>query len=379
MNTKKIFQKTILVVAVVLTILSFSSINLSAQPNQHSNSSGSCSPALIKKAQHMIDQYRQNKKIPGISVALYDNGKSCILVSGTTGDAQNSPVTGETDFAMGSVEKVFSSTLLSIAIDREKAMINDHAAEYLVDENGNKVKKGVPFREVTLKELVTHTASLPRKIPGSKRTVGNNFFANHPVQSSTIQYLNSWHPPHPPGTQYKYSNLGFVLAGSIAEILLNKPYTKLLSKEITQPLGMTRTGLLCDPLGPGCAVGYNEDGKPSKEKAIGLWTTANDMLKFIEVNLGDLEGSPELSTALKNAHKELFRVDSVHTIGMGWERWNQGDSLIISKDGVDSGFGSWIGFEPKRQQGVTVLCNGGKDQTSGKLGRRLLELMHTMQ
>lgn len=352
---------------------------VSAQPNQNSgSSSNTCSPAFIKKAQHMIDEYQKNTGTPGVSVAIYDNGKTCILVSGTLGDNQKSPVTGETEFAMGSVEKTFSATMLALALVDGKADIDKPAAKYLVGEGGDKVKESSNFWKVTLKDLVTHTAALPSKIPGSKRQVGNNFFNDHPVMASTIQYLNNWHPEYKPGTKYSYSNLGFVLTGSIASTLLNKAYTKILEKDITTPLGMTHTGLLCNPLGAGCAVGYNEEGKPSKEKAIGLWTTADDMLRYVEANLGALKSNDRLGKALNKTHKEFFRVDSTHAVGMAWEEWNKDESLTISKDGIDSGFGSWIGFQPAKDCGVVVLRNGGKKPEPGKLGTKLLKLINSM-
>ncbi len=261
-------RSVLLTIVISFSIGSFCVTNVSAQPNHHkANFSNSCSPAFIKKAQHLIDQYRQNTGTPGMAVAFYDNGKSCILSSGTTGNSQQSPVTGETDFAMGSVEKVFSSTLLAFPLVENKAKLDDPAANYLIGKGGVTINNGVPFRKITLKELVTHTSALPRKVPNSKQRIGMNLFRDKPLETSIIQFLNSWHPDHKPGTKYVYSNLGFVLAGFAAVQLGGKSYTKLLAKEITGPLGMTHTGMLCDAPAQGCAVGYNENNAPSKKTA----------------------------------------------------------------------------------------------------------------
>ncbi|HET7117050.1 MAG TPA: serine hydrolase [Hanamia sp.] len=353
----------------------FATISAQSHPRKI-NYSDSCSPVFIRKAQHIIDNYRQRTGAPGIAVAFYDSGKSCLFVSGDQGDSQHTPVTGETDFAMGSIEKVFSSTLLAISINQGKANIDDPAAKYLVAGHNKKVKPNAPFWNVTLKNLVTHTSSLPRKIANQPQRIGMNLFRDKPMDNGVIQFLDSWAPAYPIGTRYKYSNLGFVLVGRAAVTLGGKVYTKLLKENITGPLGMSRTGMLCiaNPPVSGCAVAYEPNGQPSKKMPVGLWTTADDMLQFIEANLGVLKPSQELAKAIDLTHKKLFKVDSVHTIGMGWERWYHGDSLLISKDGADSGFSSWVGFEPNKQRGVVVLSNGGKKPEPGMLGKRLLSL-----
>ncbi len=116
-----------------------------------------------------------------------------------------------------------------------------------------------------------------------------------------------------------------------------------------------------------------------KRLPVGLWTTADDMLRFVEANLGDLKTSGDLSNALDKTHKVLFRVDNNHAIGMAWEEWHGGDSLLISKDGEDSGFSSWVGFEQNKDCGVVVLRNGGKKPSPAELGKKLLALAASMR
>lgn len=356
---------------------------LSAQPRPRKiNFSDSCSPAFIRKAQRAIDNYRRQIGAPGISVALYDNGKTCIFTSGDQGDEQHTPVTGETDFATGSIQKVFTATLLAIAINQGKATINDPAAKYLVADHNKKVKANAPFWNVTLKNLVTHSSSLPNSIPNSPQHIGTNMFADKPMADWVIQFLDSWTPSKPIGTRYHYSNLGFVLAGNVAITLEGKFYTKLLKEYITGPLGMKHTGVLCgdNPRVSGCAVAHWPNGQPSKKMPIGLWITADDMLRFIEANLGVLKPSTELTKAINLTHKKLFWISSDHTIGMGWERWYHGDSLLISKYGDEVGFSAWVAFEPKQKKGIAILCNGGKKGPNHpEFGKKLLALTDSDQ
>lgn len=352
-KVKKIF-------AIILTgwFILFS-LNVNAQEKKSNNS---FSNAFKNKVQHLIDNYRQQIGAPGMAVALYENGKTYVFTSGDKGDNHHTPVTGETDFATGSIQKTFTATLLAITINQGKANINDQAAKYLVAEHNKKVNANVPFWNVTLKDLVTHFSSLPNEIPNSPQKIGSNMFYDKPMPDEIIQFLNSWTPSYPIGTRYLYSNLGLVLAGNVAITLQGKPYTKLLKEYITGPLGMKHTGVLGIDNSPvaDCAVAHQPNGQPAKHAPIGLWTSADDMLLYIEANLGVLKPSTELANAIDLAHKKLFQVKRDHAIGMAWERHYHGDSLLIAKYGDEVGFSAWIGFEPKQNKGIAVLCNGGK-------------------
>lgn len=376
MKKSIIYSFTTILLVLIYLMMPFCITNVEAQAVPKENRTDRLQPEFIQKAQKIIDNYRQNTGAPGVAVGIYENGKSYVLVSGNTGDKQQSPVTGETIFAMGSVEKVFNSILLAFSLNENKAKLDDPAADYITAENGITVNNKAPFRKITLKELVTHTSALPRRLPHTSFRIGTNLFRDHPMKPMVIQFLNSWHPQYAPGSKYVYSNLGFALVGFAAVNLGGKSYTRLLAKNITEPLGMTHTGMFCEPYSNGCAVGYTEDNGTPKTTPVGLWTTVDDMLRFIQANLGDLKPSDKLFKAIEKTHKELFRVDNDHAIGMAWEEWHQGDSLLISKDGLDSGFSSWVGFEPAKDRGVVVLRNGGKTPEPGKLGKRLLSLVN---
>ncbi len=340
---------------------------------------GLFSPAFLNRAQHILDKYRNRTKSPGVAVALYSNGKSCFLFSGNNGRINPKPITPETGFAMGSIEKVFNSTLLALAIVQGKATIDDIAANYLLAADGSKVKRRAAFRKIILKNLVTHTSALPRKPPGSiQQRIGmleTNLYHNHPLPVSVMKFLNSWHPAYPPGTKYRYSNFAFILVGHAAVYLENVPYTRLLSDSLTRPLVMPHTGVICQSPAQGCTTAHDANGMPERRNPVTLWTSTRDMLHFVEANLGVIKLSPTLAHAIRLTHHELFRVDNDHAVGMAWEEWHHGDALLLSKDGLDAGFSSWVGMEPNRSCGVVVLRNGGKNPGPAKLGKKLLSIV----
>ncbi len=345
----------------------------------------SCSSRFVNKANAMLESYLAKSKAPGVAVAFFDNSHACVLASGVKGGRSPGPVTPKTVFAMGSVQKVFNSTLLAYEIAQGKAAIDDAAAKYLIAANGSKVSPISAFSGITLRNLATHTASLPgapsaqeaKKAGWSRyRDPGWALYHDQPMPPSVTAFLNSWQPPYPPGTRYSYSNLGFVLLAYAAVTLADKPYTKLLSEVVTGPVGMTRTApAICDSPNPLCALGHNAGGQPVMGSLVGLWTTADDMLLFIEANLGVLKLPAMQVRAINIAHQELFRENQNHAVGMAWEEQHRGDALLLSKDGVELGFFSWLAIEPNRYRGVAVLSNGPGNPAS--LGQELLTLAET--
>jgi beta-lactamase class C len=344
----------------------------------------------VDKANAMLESYLAKSRAPGVAVAFFDNGKACVLVSGVSGvkgERTSGPVTPKTAFAMGSVQKVFHATLLAYEITQGKATIDDPAAKYLVAANGSKVLPESAFSRITLRNLATHTSSLPggpnaqeaKEASWSRyRDPGWTLYHDQAMPPSVTAFLNSWQPPYPPGTRYSYSNLGFVLLAYAATTRANKPYSRLLSEAVTGPIGMTRTApVICDAPNPLCALGHNAEGQPVAPPPAGLWSTAEDMLRFIEANLGALK-LPDLQVhAINITHQELFRENQNHAVGIGWEEWHSGDALLLSKDGLVTGFTAWLAVEPNRQRGVAVLSNGTGAPGPGSLGQELLALAET--
>jgi len=347
----------------------------------------SCSPDFVNKANAMLESYLAESKTPGVAVAFFDNGHACVLVagdSGVKGERTSGPVTPKTAFAIGSVQKVFHATLLADEIAQGKAAIDDPAAKYLVAANGSRVLPGSAFSQVTLRNLATHTSSLPKgpdaqqaKAAGWSRypDPGWTLYHDQPMPPSVTAFLNAFQPPYPAGTRYSYSNIGFILVAYSAATMAKKPYGKLLSDAVTGPMGMTRTGPeICDQPHPWCASGHNPEGGPAARPPAGLWSTADDMLLFIEANLGVLKLPDLQARAINIAHQELFRANSNHAVGMAWEEWHRGDTLILSKDGLVTGFSAWLAFEPDRHRGVAVLSNGTGKPVPASLGQELLTL-----
>src|SRR5207247_5960846 len=112
----------------------------------------------------------------------------------------------QTGFEISSVTKTITTLLLQDMVERGEVKLDDPVAKYLPES----VK--VPARErkqITLLNLATHTAALPRD--PSNLTPGHglpeNVFADYTVEK-LYAFLSSFTLDREPGSKFEYSNVG---------------------------------------------------------------------------------------------------------------------------------------------------------------------------
>jgi beta-lactamase class C len=330
-----------------------------------------CPPELVSRVNKLVAQYLESSKALGVSASLYDNGRTCLFAAGE-GGGKSGKVTPDTIFAMGSVQKVFSSTMLAYQIVQGHASLDDLATKYLVAGDGSTVSPQSAFSKVTLANLASHSSSLPDGTGHATERVGSSLWRDQPMPPSLVAFLDAWQPEVPIGTRYGYSNLGYVLVGHATAKLAGKPYSQILQDVVTGPLGMPHTGrALCDPPrpDPNCAEAHESRRGTFP---VGLWTTATDLGRFLQAHLGVIPLPDLQAKAFALTHRELFRASPEHATAMGWELMHSGDALQITKNGEDSGFQSWVAFEPGHHRAIAILTSGAKMEPK-RLGLEMLD------
>ncbi len=109
------------------------------------------------------------------------------------------------------------------------------------------------FRKVTLVQLLSHHAGLAHDTTDLK-FVETFFHDQRPLPEQRFAYIAQTLKEAPesiPGTEFNYSNTGFLIAAVIAERAGAEPYETLIRHEIFEPLGMKSVG-----------YGPTHDGQP---------------------------------------------------------------------------------------------------------------------
>lgn len=321
---------------------------------------------MVKTAEPFFGE----NQIPGMAIAIYYKGQDYYFNYGFADRNKKIPVTQNTIFELASITKIFVTTLLGIAVQQGQVKLNDPIVRF-IPKLAN--ISGLAIDQVTVVELATHTASFPRQL--------EQFGVNKGDINGFFNRLKTWQPEVPIGSQYTYSNVSFGLLGYVLVHASGQSLARLLRDNITQPLGMNHTYFIIpqDKLALQ-AQGYHANNNPSPHYIPAnfpgggaLRSSAADLLKFMKANLGvSVENaSPGLLSAMQFAQQPQFKVKPLFVMGLGWQRIKRGQGVLITKNGGNQGFNTFIGFSPSRQLGVVVLINKAKGRAT-LLGNQIL-------
>lgn len=267
---------------------------------------------------------------------------------------------GDTVFEIGSVTKVFTSTVLADLVSRGELTL-DTPVQGLLD--GDVRVPGRDGAEITLEHLATHSSGLPRMPDNFDPADHDNPYVDY-TEDRLYEFLSSHELARGVGETVEYSNLGYGLLGHALARGTGRDYEALVAELVLEPLGMADTAVTLWPsLRERLAAGHDGSLDP-----VGLWdfaalsgagslrSTVNDMLLFLEANI-DPWSSP-LSEALRSAHaRRADMPDPDMGIGLGWIVHDTKDGRMLWHNGGTGGYSSFVGFDPESQVAVVVLSN----------------------
>ncbi|MGR3909600.1 class C beta-lactamase [Burkholderia sp. SR8] len=317
--------------------------------------------------------------IPGMAIGIVADGKPYVFDYGVMSTQTGKPVTGDTLFEIGSVSKTLTATLASDAQEGGELSLSDPAGKYLP------ALRHTPFGGVTLLELGTHTpGGMPLQVPDRIRD-----------EAALMRYLDAWQPAYAPGTRRTYSNVAIGMLGQLTAKAMNRDFAALMEQRLFPALGMTHTYINVPAAREAdYAQGYTKDGKPIRmtggmlwQPAYGVRTTAADLLRFVQANMGLVDTTPRLQRALERTHTGYFRAGPL-TQDLIWEQYPYPVALAtlldgnaptmlfdatpaseltpplaprpdtwINKTGSTDGFSTYVAFVPAKRLAIVLLAN----------------------
>jgi len=315
-------------------------------------------------------------KNPGIVVGIYENGTTRVVALGRSG-APNDSLDGNTVFEIGSITKVFTSTLLADMAARGLVSLDDPVAKYLPASVRVPSRNG---RSITLLDLATQHSGLPRLPDNMKPADPDNPYADY-TREQMYEFLSRYELTRDPGATFEYSNLGVGLLGDALSLRAGTSYEALVLDRILQPLGMRDTRITLTPIMRSrLARPYDARGLPTKNwdlpalaGAGALRSTANDMLRFAIAALGTPGTPAAVASALAEAERPRRELgtDGTARIGLNWFTARTGPVEIVWHNGGTGGYRSFLGLDKARGRAVVVLTNSGNGVDD--VGRHLLD------
>jgi CubicO group peptidase (beta-lactamase class C family) len=323
---------------------------------------------LVKRA---IEVFMHDTSRIGVSVGVYNNGKTFTYNTGTIQKGKIIKPTNSTIYEIGSITKTFTGVLLAQAVVDKKVNMNDDIREYLQGNYPNLSYNGQPIK---LFHLINHTSGLPFLLPDRKDIFQHSqdsisyFVTKIQSQYTPAKFLNDLHDVKLdtiPGTKFSYSNAGAQLLSFILERVYGASYENLVKKYITIPEKMPLTKLSYTKTETSkFAKGYNGKGMlmPYNPWMIGaagkINSTVPDMLNYIKFHLN------EKNPVIKLSHAPTFGDINYFAIGLNWQMNKTSDGhRRIWQSGGSFGFASYCVVYPELNIGIILLSNEA-DQTA---------------
>jgi CubicO group peptidase (beta-lactamase class C family) len=318
----------------------------------------------IQIAQHQIPQLLQHYKVPVAAVALVD--KEGIIWAEGFGYANlknKQPITPETLFSIESQTKMFTTLAILRAVQSGMVSLSEPIGHYLPNLHVSSVFQKDAIKDITLTNLLSHTAGFAHEAP-----VGNNFKSNANFITHMESILKGTWLQFPVGDGYNYSNVGMDLAGYILQVKSEQPYEQYVQQQVLDQLHMTASSfdiqhfLSTSDHAVGHIDGLNT--VPLNYSIIpagGLYSNVMDLSHYLQFQLNDgvYDHQQVIMPALLNTALTIPFLASGQTQGYGLGIW-KGERLhtiYYSHLGRGFGFVDDLEWYPQYQLGIVVLTN----------------------
>jgi len=304
--------------------------------------------------------------IPGVQVAIFHKGTLDVGVAGVADLVTKQPVTPETIFQIGSISKIFTTTVALSLVDEGKLDLDTPIVTWvpelpLADEEARTT--------ITLRHIFSHSAGFEGD------TFEDYGRGTDSVLKAVLDFgkLEQWFRP---GELFSYNNNGFVLAALVMERVTGQEFEQLVQERIFTPLKLESSVYFAEnaityPHALGHFLKKREDGyeiaKPySFPRQInapgGIIGTAADLVRFAQAhaNGGELDGA----RILKQETAELMQTpiinswDQYTSYGQGWWISEYPGLRVVVHGGSTLGFKATLRFSPEEDFFFAALTNG---------------------
>lgn len=324
----------------------------------------------LEKIDSMMNQALETFQIPGMSVGIVVDGKVVLTKGyGVRNFSENSPVTENSLFAIGSCSKAFTTFALGQLVDEGMITWDDPVIKYIPEFRLHDIHA---THHLTIKDLVTHRSGLPRH----DFVWYNSKFS----RSELLNRLQHLEPTSDIREKFQYNNLMYAVAGVVIERVTGQKWEEFIQNRIFDQLSMNLSNFSVDDSQQSDDYASPHSERNEQIKVIpfrnlsnmgpagSINSSASDMAKWIQLQLseGTVGGTHVINKAtLQEMHIVQMPMPTLPSeetpymfgYGLGWMTGlHKGHYTVAHGGGID-GFISSVVLFPKEKIGVVVLTN----------------------
>ncbi|HWJ95682.1 MAG TPA: serine hydrolase [Telluria sp.] len=310
------------------------------------------------------------------AVATWHKGKAAY---GSASAATDTARAGVPDlYEIGSISKVFTGVLLAQEVEAGRLSLDDSLGKLL----GARPDLPPRVAAVTLRQLVTHSACLPRLSPDFERDGPLNMadpyrdYDRARLWASLAKLELAQDPP----CAAQYSNYGFALLGELLAERAGKPWEALVRERIAEPLGMRDTQQHLGPKVARFAPAFNGNNavKPWEFQAYAgagaLRSSAADLLVFGRALMAGRAGP--LGGAAERVREPLGKFEGIE-IGYALMINGPAGHRYYFHGGATGGYRAYLAFMPDTEDVLAVMASNAQSPTD-RIGLDLQEARYPL-
>jgi N-acyl-D-amino-acid deacylase len=326
----------------------------------------------VQRLQHLdalMLSILRDHHVPGASLAIAVDGRLVFAHGYGWADVENKkPVRPSSRFNLASCSKPITAAAVLKLVDQGKLRLDDKVFALLDNVKPSKRAKVDPrIRDITVRQMLHHASGLVRG-HGPLPEIARRLRVEPPVTVAQAVAFNLGKPLlFDPGTEAKYSNLGFLVLRLVVARVSGQDYETFTAERVLKPMGIPDAHLdRIEGYRPRevhrYADGKRLPGGHGELKGGGCWVLSTvDVMRF----LTSLDGTRGERVLSKRVYQQMLaplpslgkKPNGRHN-GLGWDIVERSPAgVLYSKNGGVAGIATWMEHLPS---GVSwaVFFNG---------------------
>jgi len=322
------------------------------------SSAASARPLAVGDVIRVLKPLLTRHAVPALGGAIVTSqGLQAIGVVGVRRSGTAVPVTAEDRWHLGSDTKAMTATMLGTLVEERKLRWNTTVGEVF----GSQIPElSASARSITLLQLLQHRSGLPKDLDW------HAISPQQPIRDQRLQAARTAFTRRLAAKRgsYLYSNLGYVIAASMAEQRTGQTWEALMESRVFGRLGMTSVGY--GPVtGRAGAWGHDETGRPvtlDNPPVIGpagrVHCSLSDWSRFVSDQLKGARG--ERALLEPQTYRTLQTPPAGAEDACGWQIMQRAwGGRILTHDGSNNLNYSVAWLSPERDFAVLLTANRG--------------------
>ena len=344
-------------------------------------------------AQEVLQPYVESGQLAGAISVFYKDGVQETCCIGYADVSQKRPIKMDNVFMQCSQTKGFCGVTIAKLVEEGKLSLDDPVSKYLPEfkelwvqvQNKDGVRVLNKAKNVlTVRMVLNHTGGFPFECSAKRRDVrGGGWSGGAPLRQ--VASIAAESPiMFEPGTRELYSNTGIDIGAAIVEVITGMKWEDYLKQEVLDPLGMKSTWFwpTDKQLKKKIELYHTRKDAPAEwveemawqqrpyndshvfaSAGAGLWTTANDQIKFYKMLMNLGVGDNGVRILKEETVKELLAV-TTRPANMGGYSLGLYAPKVDNDDAWFGHGGAWgtncmVNWHKKQLKMWVIQCAGG--------------------